>query len=573
MPKTIVPIRGMHCRSCEILIEDEILKLSWVKKVEVSHQKAQAKIYYRHKFDYSAVEKAISKAGYRLGNSNKKQFISKNPQDFIDLVIAAICLLGLFLFLKKTGLINIKFASSPSLTNISGALLIGILAGFSTCMALVGGLILGISARHSEKHPNASTWQKFRPHLFFNLGRIASFFILGGLIGFAGSALQLSSRISGTLMIGVGLLMLTLGIQLTEIFPKISSGRFTLPKGISQILGIKKREQLEYSHKNAVILGAATFFLPCGFTQAMQLLAVSSGKFLVGAEIMALFAIGTSPGLLGIGALTSVFKGTMAKKFFKFAGLAVISLALLNIVNGYHLLGWKFSSKKAPIANAQDPNVKIENGIQKIYMVQKSSGYAPDHFTIQRGISTQWIINSEDASSCASAITAPDLDIKKILKLGENIIEFTPQKTGEVGFSCLMGMYRGYFSIIEKKDSQDTQTQTQNQKPKTESEVTPPKTNPAPITNEQIIKTTYTLNEDIVPKQFMVQAGLPVRFEIDVKEDGQGCMSTIGIPKLIDEPQFLEKGKTIVFTFTPEEPGDYYITCAMGSIRGKISVK
>ncbi|HCB52054.1 TPA: hypothetical protein DEP21_05855 [Patescibacteria group bacterium] len=55
--------------------------------------------------------------------------------------------------------------------------------------------------------------------------------------------------------------------------------------------------------------GVLTFFLPCGFTLAMQILAISSGNFWMGGLIMGFFALGTLPGLLGIGGLLARAKG------------------------------------------------------------------------------------------------------------------------------------------------------------------------------------------------------------------------------------------------------------------------
>lgn len=87
--------------------------------------------------------------------------------------------------------------------------------------------------------------------------------------------------------------MLLLGLQLTGLFPILSKINFTLPKSISRFFGITDNKI--YSHKGTILLGALTFFLPCGFTQAMQLYAISSGNFISGALIMSLFAIGTKP--------------------------------------------------------------------------------------------------------------------------------------------------------------------------------------------------------------------------------------------------------------------------------------
>lgn len=54
--------------------------------------------------------------------------------------------------------------SSPSLTM---ALLVGLTAGVSSCMALVGGLVLGVSAQWSQQNITVSRWNKFEPHVYF----------------------------------------------------------------------------------------------------------------------------------------------------------------------------------------------------------------------------------------------------------------------------------------------------------------------------------------------------------------------------------------------------------------------
>ena len=57
--------------------------------------------------------------------------------------------------------------------------------------------------------------------------------------------------------------------------------------------------------------------------------------------------------------------------------------------------------------------------------------------------------------------------------------------------------------------------------------------------------------------------------EIDVKDNGYGCMGSIMIPNLT-RPEILRKGTPIIFNFTPSKAGDYLITCAMGIPRGVI---
>jgi len=572
MKRTVVLVKGMHCRSCELLVERNLEKVSGIKNITVNYRKGITEFDLNYPATMEQVQNAIKNAGYEIGN-DRKTWISKNPAEYKDLGLALLILVILYFIAKKFGLVNINAGSTNNPSNLLVVLIVGLTAGVSTCMALVGGLILGISARHSEKHPEATPLQKFRPQLFFNLGRIGSYFLLGGIIGVLGKAFQLSSPILGVLMIIVGLVMLILGIQLTELFPMVSSASFTLPSFIAKIFGLRSHHEKEYSHVNSLITGALTFFLPCGFTQAMQLYAMSTGNFFSGAAIMGVFALGTAPGLLGIGGLTSIVKGAFAKKFFKFAGLLVIFLALLNISNGLNLTGFGVFSFRGGSATAKnDPNVTIENGVQIVQMVQDSRGYKPNKFTIRKGIPTKWVIDSKDASSCAGSLVATKISIKRFLKFGENIITFTPNETGEIKFSCSMGMYTGKFIVVENDLPSVGETQAPIENSQTNNSAVSEPSKDTQVIKANFVATNANSTTDLQPNEFTVSVGKPIRFEIYAEVDGQGCMSTITIPRLADSPQFLEKGKTVIFDFTPKTKGDYVITCAMGAIRGKIIV-
>jgi len=88
---------------------------------------------------------------------------------------------------------------------------------------------------------------------------------------------------------------------------------------------------------------------------------------------------------------------------------------------------------------------------------------------------------------------------------------------------------------------------------------------------------TFTLNytkaRDIAPNSFTVNTGEKVRLEVNPTETASGCMSEIMVPGLWDNPQPLVKGKKLVMEFTPQKPGAYKITCAMGVPRGVINVR
>lgn len=603
-----IPISGMHCRSCELLIEEKLKEIPEVVQVEVKYKKGTADIFYDlQKPNHDEIETAIRNAGYAIGVAGKKPFFSRNISDYQDLGIAVLVLIMLLVVARNLGLTTLSFVPSSlqGATTPAVIFLVGLTAGLSTCMALVGGLILGISARHAEKHPEATVLQKFRPHLFFNFGRIASYAALGGLLGAIGSFLNISGMPLGILTLFIGVVMLLLGLKLVGIFPRLENVSFTLPKSIGKFFGIEHRSR-EYSHRNAAMLGALTFFLPCGFTQSMQLLAIGSGSFAGGAFIMGLFALGTAPGLLGIGGIASAVKGIFAQRFFKFAGVVVILFAFFNISNGLNLAGWQgvfvFGNSASQVDTKSSNVLSIrENGDQILRVTQGSRGYTPKTLTVEKGVPVRMIVTSEDPYSCASSIVIPKFGIRKNLQVGENTIEFTPTEIGNIPFSCSMGMYTGTITVVEKKEEKGATGDTGGNTNQKDVEIVSggscmesnggsggcgmmksavqPETKAVPVSENgskgsvQIVKTIYTLSDDIVPNTFTVRAESPVRLEVDVKENGEGCMSSIMIPGLSNSAQYLEKGKRIALEFTPVKPGAYKITCAMGVPRGTITVE
>ena len=74
-------------------------------------------------------------------------------------------------------------------------------------------------------------------------------------------------------------------------------------------------------------------FLPCGFTQSLQLVAL--WEFLVGGLTMFIFALGTLPALLGISTISATAKGTFSRLFLRFSGTLVLILAVFNLNSGF----------------------------------------------------------------------------------------------------------------------------------------------------------------------------------------------------------------------------------------------
>ena len=331
MTKHTFHVHGMHCHACVLMTESEIIDLP-----NITHAKSSLKnhsLEVEGDFGEKTLEQiaeeltmSVKPHGYTI--SVEKQVKNKKWDDFRIAVPIALGFLVLFVLLQKAGIINLVGAGQVT---YGTAFVIGIIASLSTCMAVVGGLLLSMSATFAKEG------DKVRPQLMFHGGRIISFFILGGVIGAIGSAFTLNITATFVLSLMVGLVMLILGINLLDIFHFTKKLQPSMPKFIAK----RAHRVSKLNHTfTPLLVGLATFFLPCGFTQSMQLYTLTTGSFLKGGLTMLAFALGTLPVLTLISFSSfSIHKSAKAGIFFKTAGLIVIMFALFNLINSLVVIG------------------------------------------------------------------------------------------------------------------------------------------------------------------------------------------------------------------------------------------
>ena len=79
--------------------------------------------------------------------------------------------------------------------------------------------------------------------------------------------------------------------------------------------------------------------------------------------------------------------------------------------------------------------------------------YIPNRFTVTQGVPVEWRIDGAAAAGCGRILISPGLGIRKYLSADSTtIIAFTPQKAGDFGFNCGMGMMTpgSKFTVIPK---------------------------------------------------------------------------------------------------------------------------
>lgn len=378
-------------------------------------------------------------------NNQQTKIIQLAPDSKHYAKIGAVFLIALagYFLLQRFDLVPSGLGISENMS-YGIVFVLGLLAAFSTCMAVTGGLLLAISGRHAEESRDSSSWERFRPHVFFNLGRVVSYTIFGGAIGALGSALTLSARASGILTVAVSVFMILLGVRMLRILPWFN--RFTpqLPRFLTD----RAYDFGSKSGQAPFFAGAVTFFLPCGFTQALQLYVLGAGGVATGAITMFVFALGTLPALLSLGAVSSFARGALRENLMIGAGVVVVMLGVLNIRSGVNLVkvggGLAEVLDTVPttgIVQALDSNIEIINGKQVAKMKVIGLSYEPANFKVKSGVPVVWEIDGKSAQGCGRAITIPALGITEYLSKDKiKKITFTPKRAGKIYFSCTMGM-------------------------------------------------------------------------------------------------------------------------------------
>ena len=446
-----IPISGMTCGSCEQRVTKALLRLPGVDDVTVSATRGKAALRGDPLPDRALIEAAVRRVGYE---PTARPWLTRDWSVWRTVLVAGLVVAALAWVVVTVGPGTLTAGlSSPDRGGLLLVLVLGLTAGVSTCMAMVGGLVLGFSAAHAGSlaasgHTGQSLTSRLRPQLAFNVGRIVGFGILGAVLGAVGSTMSLPTRAMAVVVLAVAVVMFLLGVRLTGLSPRVAGWSPRLPGGISRLLGVDTASEGTYSHGRTALVGAATFFLPCGFTQAVQIYALSTGSAVTAGLIMATFAVGTTPGLLALASVPELATGARQATVLRVVGVVVIAFALLNLSSGVNLMG--LSGGASTGARVATANVTVGDGVQTVHLTQVSGGYEPADTVLYAGLPTTWVIDGTSPLDCSAFVRVPKLGVSIDLDEGLNTVELPALEVGTIPFTCVMGMYSGTLSVIEQ---------------------------------------------------------------------------------------------------------------------------
>jgi len=311
------------------------------------------------------------------------------------------------------------------------AFVTGLLTG-THCIGMCGGFVLTCGA--GESWPK--TWTD-SVGVRYAIGKTTSYSALGALCGALGESIAITPVQRGAVAASCGLFLLV-----SALCSLHWAGRFQryLKRAAQAKLG-----PLAIGFLNGGMIG-------CGPLLSLYLVAAATYSPLRGAVLLFAFGTGTLPALLGFRAISNWIGGrfrqaasTASRFVILFFGLSLLNSGLALAGTGIDVQS--LSLKAEHLFEASPPLPVSTGSVQVIRMRVTPSAWIPNSFVLRDHVSVRWIIDASDMSICTHQIEVPALELSIKLHPGINTVEFTPCQSGNISWSCWMGMVPGMFMV------------------------------------------------------------------------------------------------------------------------------
>jgi sulfite exporter TauE/SafE/copper chaperone CopZ len=449
---------GTTCESCTKIIERQAKKVDGVTEINFDYSTEKGNV----SFDDEKTD--LDEILFKIEEKNYTCYIleegckPKNKKFGWIFGSIGILIIAFFIFHLIEGV------QMPQITQDMGyglLFLVGLLTGFH-CVSMCGGFVISYTAKAAQENKSSKT-----SHLMYGLGKTLSYTIIGALFGLVGSIIAFTPAMRGFAGILAGMFLLLFGLKMLNIFPILRKISIRTPKFILRFLGKKQKQDI--GPLGVGLLNG--LMIACGPLQAIYIMAAGTGSMVEGAKLLFIFAVGTLPVLLGFGYFASYISSKATQRILKFSGIAVIILGIFMLNNGLVLTGsgYDLESVVGYVTGANQlsgPNnfgdgenngvAVMKDGYQEIRMDVIRYGWKPDKFLLKKGVPVKWIVNGIEINGCNNAIQVPSLGLEFDIIPGEQTIEFTPNKVGNIRWSCWMGMIPGMFIVKDDIDLQDS---------------------------------------------------------------------------------------------------------------------
>jgi sulfite exporter TauE/SafE/copper chaperone CopZ len=469
-------IGGMTCASCQNRIEKKLRSAAGVQSAEVSYRTGRAAVTYNPEcIALEGIRALVEELGYRVIDGGAEipsrggaasLFPRKDAGRGSPAAAAGtlVIIFALYMLLRQfgTGALAPAFPLAEAGMGYGMLFVIGLVTSVH-CVAMCGGINLSQCMPNAVTLPAGTSFPRagvLLPAALYNGGRVISYTVVGAAVGALGSVITVSGRMQGIVQLAAGVFMVIMGINMLGIFPGLRRLGLHLPR-----LFTRRIEEKKEASRNPFVIGLLNGLMPCGPLQAMQLYALSTGSPASGAVSMFLFSMGTVPLVFFVGALSSMASRKFSAPAMKAGAILVTVLGLTMFTNGWSLGGFSLlfggaSGSASPFGagigarmnRGGSGDVPIEPVIRDGMQIVNStlSGGRYPAITVREGIPVRWTITAPEGSinGCNNRMIIREYGIEHRFRTGENIVEFTPGRTGRIPYSCWMGMIRSSITVV-----------------------------------------------------------------------------------------------------------------------------
>ena len=562
MERITLHISGMMCSACVARVERALTSVPGVSKARVSLASKTAKVAFDEaQASRADLVHAIEAAGYGVSDEPQP---GNSPAKIAAIALGAIAI-WLIVSILGFDLSGTDFPLATSGMGYGMLFVVGVLTSFH-CVAMCGGINIsqcmpasaagaGTAAKHRRKR---SSFAALKPTLLYNAGRVASYTVIGTVVGALGATLSLSLAARSAIQLVAGVFMLLMALSMLGVVPGVATLGARTKAAMGKILPTKRNGTAAGAGSNAgateatstansatetdaateqptgapapkrprrilrgpLVVGLLSGFMPCGPLQAMQLYALGSGSALAGGASMLCFALGTVPLMLGLGAIAGSLSRHFARKAMTAGACVVMVMGLFMTANGWALAGL--------------PSVQLPNAGQALASALGGSCCSS---------------GSQAASGCCASGSASQ---SGCCASGSNGDSTSSNGSSTSGSSNSSSSSSGNSSSSSNSSSSKKSSSG------------------AVATMGDGVQTVETsLSSGYTP--ITVTVGTPVKWTISAtKKTLTSCNRTIEIPEFEIE-KTLSAGDNVI-EFTPTKAGTFTYTCWMGMIRSTITV-
>jgi sulfite exporter TauE/SafE len=324
------------------------------------------------------------------------------------------------------------------------------------CVSMCGPMVVTYALKGTE---DGTVAQRVVPNLAYQSAKIASYMLVGLLLGAIGSAFNLAA-IRPYVMVAAGAFMIVLALGMTGRFPWAAKLTPRPPRFLVRALTKTRRKAVSdaeaerSSLATPITFGLLTGLMPCAPLMAAQLNAAASGSALRGLVAMFAFGLGTAPLMLGFGTASSLIPRAIKERVMVALAIVVLVFGVTYLNRGAMLLGSPVTLQTAQTAvfggqtTAEGPAIVGADGVAEVPLTIANVRFVPSIVDIPADVPVRLVVDRQEANACSDQLAVPQLGV--LVDLAPNavtIVSLPPAKAGTYTLTCGMGMMSGQLRV------------------------------------------------------------------------------------------------------------------------------